>query len=139
MNLPPKSWIHALHGDSTHDALIFLLEREIIRANSGNIEYTFLDKAWFKDKYISASIPDIYFWKREVNTTSRGKNRYPEQKYVIEVESHATAGSIAKKREHFLESTNNHELLIINLGDYPVPEDLAALARIQLWCRGWVP
>lgn len=115
MSLPPKAWIHQEHGDSLHDLVIFLCERELVRRSGKDAEYTFLDKKWFADKFQSAAIPDVYYKKVETFITSRGQKKATEQKYVLEIESKPTSASIAKKREHFLETTTGHELIILNL------------------------
>lgn len=109
--------------------MIFLCERELVRRSGKDAEYIFLDKKWFADKFQSASIPDVYYKKVETFITSRGQKKTTEQKYVLEIETHPSAKSIATKREHFLTTCVGHELIILDLEEVTEQDNWLVLSN----------
>ncbi len=119
------------HGDRLHVHAI--LEAKLVCRERG---YRELDHEALARKQLYPGIPDLYIEAKIRRTNERGQASHDWTRYIIEIETDATAASIRKKTAQFDTSLAGHEMLPINLRKCKDPKDIDELRK---FLEEWLP
>jgi hypothetical protein len=107
-----NSYIVHLHGGRTHSRVIDMCKHYLAEKGA-----KVKDEAVFGMKHNAPSVPDIWAVYEERIPMGGGKYRTATANLIVEVESHPTKESVAKKRLQYEATLAGCNLLILDLED----------------------
>lgn len=113
------------HGGDLHCVAILLAKLVCRERGHKEIPHDAL-----KHKGLYPGIPDLYIEVHSRRTNGRGQATHDWTRYIIEVETEATAAAIRKKRAQFDTSLAGHELIVVDLKKCGSPNDIAQLRAL---------
>ena len=124
---------HEIHGDSTHDTTIYLVEK-ILKQDNCQLR----DKRFFKDKALNAGEPDVFYMRKD-KITRGGKKTPITSFFVVEVQHQMTPKIIQKKVEQY-QMAGIDDVVFINPNEYPrITELTGVLKDYTDWLEKRIP